>query len=164
MGAHIAACAGAMALLLVVAAAGCLQDGDGGDGERVTVTLRVEFGSEAPSMHAGKVAEWSPADGNWSLSLANSTDGTTVFVVRNVTASTALGALLAGGEAARFQVEHRKESMGAFVESVAGVENGRDGHYWSYYIDGEYGTVASDRADLSAGQTVRWVYLGGPGG
>jgi hypothetical protein len=81
-----------------------------------------------------------------------------------VTASTAMGALLAGGTVAQFEVRHRTEAMGAFVESVAGVENGRDGRYWSYYIDDEYGTVASDRGQLSSGQTVRWVYLGGPGG
>ncbi len=162
MGAHTSLGAGAMALLLLVATAGCIQDGT--DGEKVTVTLRVEFGPDAPSLHAGKVAEWKPEASSWNLTLANSTDGSTVFIVHGVNASTALGALLAGGEAAQFLVKHRKESMGAFVESVAGVENGRDGHYWSYYIDGEYGAVASDRADVSAGQTVRWVYLGSPAG
>jgi len=164
LGALEGLCAGAMALLLLVAAAGCLQDGDGGGGDKVLVDLRIEFGSEAPSAHAGMVAEWSVADGGWSISLANSTDGSTIYIVRGVNASTALGALLVGGDVGQFEVRHRTEAMGSFVESVAGVENGRDGHYWSYYIDGEYGAVASDRAGLSSGQAVRWVYLGGPGG
>ena len=156
--------AGTIALLLLVATAGCLQDGGGGGGDKVIVDLRVEFGPEAPSAHAGKVAEWSVAGGGWNLSLENSTDGSTIYIVRGVNASKALGALLAGGTVAQFVVNHRAESMGSFVESVAGVENGRDGRYWSYYIDDEYGTVASDRARLSSGQVVRWVYLGGPGG
>jgi hypothetical protein len=164
LGGHLSLRAGVAVLLLLAATTGCLQDDDGGDGAKVVVDLSVEFGPEAPAAHAGKVAEWTPADDNWSLSLVNSTDGGTVYIVRGVTASTAMGALLAGGTVAQFEVRHRTEAMGAFVESVAGVENGHDGRYWSYYIDDEYGTVASDRAQLSSGQTVRWVYLGGPGG
>jgi hypothetical protein len=87
-----------------------------------------------------------------------------VYVVHNLTARTPLGALLAGATASGFDVRHHIESMGAFVDAIAGVENGRGGHYWSYYVDGEYGTVSSDRARLSGGDTVRWVYLGSPVG
>jgi len=61
-------------------------------------------------------------------------------------------------------VEHHMEPMGAFVESVDGVENGRDGHYWSYYVNGDYGTVAADSKDLEDGDVVRWVFMGNPFG
>ena len=154
------------AVLLLAASSlpGCLQEPSGG-GEAVTVTLRVEFAPEAPSAYAGNVTEWTPdGQGNWSLTSRNATDSKSVYIVHNLTASTALGALLAGATAAGVEVRHHTESMGSFVDSVAGVENGRSGYYWSYYVNGEYGTVSSDRADLSGGDTVRWVYLGSPVG
>ena len=154
------------AVLLLAASAlpGCLQEPSGG-GSAVTVTLRVEFAPEAPSVHAGDVTEWAPdGHGNWSLTSRNATDGKAVYIVHDLTAGTALGALLAGATAAGFEARHHSEPMGAFVDSIAGVENGRSGRYWSYYVNGEYGTVSSDRADLSDGDTVRWVYLGSPVG
>jgi hypothetical protein len=54
--------------------------------------------------------------------------------------------------------------MGAFVDSIDGVENGRDGHYWSFYVNDEYGLVATDTAPVSDGDVVRWVYMGSPFG
>jgi hypothetical protein len=155
----------ALSLVLVVSSLpGCLQEPSGG-GRAVTVTLRVEFAPEAPLAYAGSVTEWMPdGHGNWSLTSRNATDGKAVYIIHNLTAKTALGALLAGATAAGFEVRHHSESMGTFVESIAGIENGRGGRYWSYYVDGEYGTVSSDRADLSGGDTVRWVYLGSPVG
>jgi len=155
----------ALAMLIVASALpGCLQE-PSGDGNVVTVTLRIEFAPEAPSAYAGNVTEWTPdGHGNWSLTSRNATDGKAVYIVHNLTAKTPLGALLAGATAAGVEVRHHSESMGAFVDAIAGVENGRGGHYWSYYVDGEYGTVSSDRARLSGGDTVRWVYLGSPVG
>lgn len=155
----------ALAVLIVASALpGCLQEPSGG-GRAVTVTLRVEFAPEAPSAYAGNVTEWTPdGHGNWSLTSRNATDGKAAYVVHNLTAKNALGALLSGASAAGFAVRHHSESMGAFVDAIAGVENGRGGHYWSYYVDGEYGAISSDRADLSGGDTVRWVYLGSPVG
>jgi hypothetical protein len=154
----------ALTLLVMASLPGCLQGPPGGGGP-AAIDLRVEFGTYNPALHPGKVAEWTPdGHGNWSLALTNATDGRTVYIVSNVTARTALGALLAGAAAAGFQVKHHQESMGAFVDSVGGIENGRDGHYWSFYIDGTYGTVSSDRAGVSRGGVVRWVYLGSPVG
>jgi hypothetical protein len=143
---------------------GCLQE-PSGDGRAVTVTLRVEFAPEAPSAYTGNVTEWTPdVHGNWSVATRNSTDGKAVYIVHDLTAGTALDALLAGASVAGFEVRHHSESMGAFVDAIAGVENGHSGHYWSYYVNGEYGTVSSDRADLSGSDAVRWVYLGSPMG
>ena len=155
----------ALAMLIVASALpGCLQEPSGG-GRGVTVTLRIEFAPEAPSAFQGNVTEWTPdGHGNWSVTSHNATDGKAVYIVHDLTAGTALGALLAGASAAGFEVRHHSEPMGAFVDSVAGVENGRSGHYWSYYVNGEYGTVSSDRAGLSGGDAVRWAYLGSPVG
>ena len=71
-------------------------------------------------------------------------------------------ALVAAADAANLEVVHHKESMGAFVDSVDGVENGEDGHWWSYYVNDEYGQLAADRADVDDGDEVRWVYMGSP--
>ena len=56
------------------------------------------------------------------------------------------------------------ESQGAFVDSIDGVVNGVEGHYWSYYINDEYGLVSADTAELEDGDVVRWVYMGNPFG
>jgi len=155
----------ALSMLIVASALpGCLEE-PSGDGEAVTVTLRVEFAPEAPPAFQGNVTEWTPdGHGNWSLTSRMATDGKAVYIVHDLTAKSALGALLAGASAAGFEARHHSEPMGAFVDSVAGVENGRSGHYWSYYVNGEYGTVSSDRAGLSGGDAVRWAYLGSPVG
>ena len=156
-----------LAAVLLLAAStlpGCLLEPSGG-GKAVTVALLVNFGPEAPSAHAGNVTEWTPdGHGHWTMTARNSTDGRAVYIVHNLTARTALGALLAGAAAAGFEVRHHSESMGAFVDSVAGVENGRGGRYWSYYLNGDYGTVSSDRAGLSGIDSIRWAYIGSPVG
>jgi hypothetical protein len=171
-GGALGAFAVALAVVLVATSlVGCLQGPEDGDGEPVSVTLRVEFGPEDPSIHAGQVTEWTPdGRGNWTLaSLVNATDGRAVYVVRGLNASTTLGALLAGASAAGFEVGLHTESMGSFVDSIAGVDNGHDDHYWVYYVGdgsdrGEFGSVSSDRAGVSAGDVVTWVYQGNPVG
>jgi hypothetical protein len=96
--------------------------------------------------------------------VTESTDGDTVYTVHNVTGLSVLDVLLAAAQAAGIDVEHHTESLGAFVDSIDGIENGRDDHAWSYYVNGEYGTVASSRAIVEDGDVVRWVYLGNPFG
>ena len=70
----------------------------------------------------------------------------------------------AAAEATGIDIQHHVESQGAFVDSIDGVVNGLEGHYWSYYVNDEYGLVAANDADLSEGDTVRWVYMGNPFG
>ena len=153
-------------VVLVSAFAGCIQSGpDDNDGAKDDgVTLVVDFEGFDPDGLPGKLATWSPdGNGGWELA-TEETDGDTIYTVNNVTGTTVLDVLLAAAEAAGFTVDHHDESMGAFVDSIDGLENGRDDHHWSYYVNDEYGTIASDVATVDDGDVVRWVYLGNPFG
>ena len=86
------------------------------------------------------------------------------YVINNLTASNALDVLKAADLATGITIEHHVESMGAFVDSIDGVVNGRDGHYWSYYINDDYGLTSADSAALTDGDEVRWLYMGNPFG
>ncbi len=153
-------------VVLVSAFAGCIQGGqDEKDGAREDgVTLVIDFEGFEPETRPGTLSTWSPGDdGVWVLDTQD-TGGDTVYTVNNVTGTTVLDVLLAAAEAAGLDVEHHQEGMGAFVDSIDGIENGRDDHHWSYYVNDEYGSIASDRANVADGDVVRWVYLGNPFG
>jgi hypothetical protein len=155
-----------VAVVLVTTLAGCIQSGpDDGDGAHEDgVTLVIDFEGYDPDTMPGRVATWSPnGRGEWVL-VSEETDGDTMYTVNNVTGTTVLDVLLAAAEVGGFIVDHRIEGMGAFVEAIDGLENGRDDHHWSYYVNGEYGSVASDRAVVEDGDTVRWVFMGNPFG
>ena len=153
-------------VILLAAMAGCLGTGpDDGDGAvEDGVTLVIDFEGYDPSTLPGELATWAPAgDGVWHVT-SEPTDGDTIYTFLNVTGLTALDVLVAAGELGAFPVVHHKETQGAFVDSIDRLSNGIDGHYWSYYVNDEYGLVSSDAAGVSDGDTVRWVYMGNPFG
>ena len=155
-----------VAVVLVATLAGCIQSGpvDGDGAHEDGVTLVIDFEGYDPDGMPGKLATWSPdGEGEWVLVSEDTSDGT-VYTVNNVTGTSVLDVLLAASEAAGFGVDHHLEGMGAFVDAVDGVENDVDDHHWSYYVNGEYGSISSDRAVVEDGDTVRWVYLGNPFG
>jgi hypothetical protein len=108
--------------------------------------------------------EWNPdGDGGWTR-VTEARPDDAYYSINGLAATDALDILSAAAKATGIQIVHHVESQGAFVDSIDGVVNGRDGHYWSYYINGDYGLVAADAADLSDGDEVRWVYMGNPFG
>ena len=166
-GPHRVRCAiSLVAVLLAASLAGCIQsDGGGGDGaDEGGATLVIDFEGFEPDTLPGKEATWTPdGEGGWTL-VSETTGGDTVYTVHNVTGTSVLDLLLEACGASGIEVEHHTEPMGAFVDIIDGVENGRDDHHWSYYVNGEYGTVAADRATVEDGDVVRWVYMGNPFG
>ena len=146
---------------------GCITwPDDDNDGARVDgVTLVIVFKGFDPDTHAGHNATWSPdGEGNWSLLKEARSDNDTRYIIYNVTADNVLEALVNGSAVAGFVVESHQESMGAFVDTIDGLANGANGHYWSYYLNDEYGIIASDGATVNDGDEVRWVYMGNPFG
>lgn len=154
------------AVILMAAMVGCLGTGpDAGDGAKEDgVTLVIDFEGFDPGTLPGVEATWTPGtSGGWSVA-SEPTDGDTVYTVLNVTGKSVLDVLVAAGEAGGFPVVQHREAQGAFVDSIDGVANGADDHFWSYYVNDEYGLVSSDAAGVSDGDTVRWVYMGNPFG
>lgn len=54
-------------------------------------------------------------------------------------------------------VSSQDSSVGAYVESINGNQNG-DGSYWIYYINGEAGTIAPDQYTCKNGDRVEWRF------
>lgn len=62
---------------------------------------------------------------------------------------------------AQHEIEYERTPMGVFVTAIDGIKN-RQGYYWIYYLNGQPGLVACDKAIVYAGDSVVWKY--GKGG
>ena len=156
----------AMAVIIVAAIlSGCIVEPDQGDGaEDEGVTVIIDFGGFDPDTNPDERAVWTPdGDLTWSVELEERAEGA-LYLVHNITGSTVLDVLLRAAEVTGFDVHYDDQAMGAFVESIDGIENGREDHHWSYYLNDEYGQIASDKAHVDDGDEVRWLYMGNPFG
>lgn len=50
------------------------------------------------------------------------------------------------------------EGLGTLVTSMAGQENGTDGQYWQYTVDGVMPQVGADAYVLQGGEAVVWEF------
>ena len=48
--------------------------------------------------------------------------------------------------------------IGILVEAIGSEENGQDGKYWLYYVNGEMPMVASDKNKIKAGDKVEFRF------
>lgn len=48
--------------------------------------------------------------------------------------------------------------MGVFVESIDNFENGTDGKYWQYWVNGELPMVAANNFQVKEGDIVEWKF------
>ena len=78
----------------------------------------------------------------------------TILIKVNQTASAYTILLLAN-----LTVEVRTFQTGLFIEAIDGVEQTID-NYWKYYVDGNAGSIASDKFDLreNNAQEISWIY------
>ncbi len=78
----------------------------------------------------------------------------TILIKVNQTASAYTILLLAN-----LTVEVRTFQTGLFIEAIGGVEQTID-NYWKYYVDGNAGSIASDKFDLreNNAQEISWIY------
>ena len=49
-------------------------------------------------------------------------------------------------------------SMGKMVNSINSKENGAQGKYWSYYINGVMGQVSASDYKIKAGDQIKWAF------
>lgn len=52
--------------------------------------------------------------------------------------------------------------IGVFIEAIGDKENGEDGKYWLYYINGEMSQLAADKRLLSPGDKVEFKFEKSP--
>lgn len=150
---------------MVLLSPGCIQVDDGAaEGASVDgVTVVIQFDRFSPDTHPGARAVWSTdGPGEWGMELEGEGQEETVYVVHNVTGDTVLDVLVNATGICAVPVEVHREAMGAFVDAIDGLENGEEGHWWSYYLNDVYGTVASDAAPVEDGDMVRWAFIPDP--
>ena len=52
--------------------------------------------------------------------------------------------------------------VGIFIEVIGDKENGQDGKYWMYYVNGEMPMVAADKKEIKAGDKVEFKFEKSP--
>lgn len=52
--------------------------------------------------------------------------------------------------------------IGIFIEAIGDKENGQDGKYWLYYINGEMPQVSADKKELKIGDKVEFKFEKSP--
>jgi len=53
-------------------------------------------------------------------------------------------------------------NMGVFIEAIGNKENGEDGKYWLYYVNGEMPQLAANKQLLSSGDKVEFKFEKSP--
>lgn len=48
--------------------------------------------------------------------------------------------------------------IGILIEAIGEVENGKDGKYWLYYINGEMPMVAVDKKEINSGDEIEFKF------
>ncbi|HDO19251.1 MAG TPA: DUF4430 domain-containing protein [Thermoplasmatales archaeon] len=74
--------------------------------------------------------------------------------------ATVFGLLLEAAKMGNFSVKYTYygEYDSMFVDSIAGVENGKDNRWWQYYVNGEYGMVGADKKPVKDGDIIEWKF------
>jgi hypothetical protein len=55
-------------------------------------------------------------------------------------------------------VTKKYEGLGILVESMHGMQNGTDGKYWQYKVNGVMPQVGADALTLHDGDTIEWFF------
>ena len=74
--------------------------------------------------------------------------------------NTVFGILMEASKANGFSVTFVRYEIpsGVFVTGINGSVNGEGSRYWQYWVNGVYGTVASDHQALHDRDTVLWSF------
>lgn len=75
---------------------------------------------------------------------------------------TAFDLLKAKAEELGFALRTKTYDIGIFIEAIGKKENGQDGKYWMYYINGEMPMVSADKKELKAGDKVEFKFEKSP--
>jgi len=71
---------------------------------------------------------------------------------------TAFDLLKTGAEKLVLQLKTKNYDMGVFIEAIGNKQNGQDGKYWLYYVNGEMPQVSADKQKLNSGDKVEFKF------
>lgn len=65
-------------------------------------------------------------------------------------------------EKLNLSLKTKSYDSGVFIESIGGVENGKDGKYWMYYVNDEMPMVSADKYQLKPEDKVEFIFEKSP--
>ena len=57
-----------------------------------------------------------------------------------------------------FSIKSKTYDIGVFIESINGIDGGKDNKYWSYYVNGEMPMISADKNLLKLGDKVDFKF------
>lgn len=85
----------------------------------------------------------------------NKTEMTTLEFAQGMTV---FDLLKEGAKKLGLAIKTQTYEAGAFVQKIGDTENGKDGNYWIYYVNGQPAQAAPDKVELNAGDAVDWRF------
>jgi len=84
------------------------------------------------------------------------------FIAEFKEGMTAFDLLKEEAEKLALALKTKNYDIGIFIETIGDKENGQDGKYWLYYINGEMPMVAADKKEIKAGDKVEFKFEKSP--
>ena len=72
--------------------------------------------------------------------------------------NTVFALLRAEAEKSGLDLKIKIYDIGVLVEGIGGVENGENGKYWLYYVNGEMPMVSADKNQVKPGDKIEFKY------
>jgi uncharacterized protein (UPF0333 family) len=127
-------------------------------GNTVTATLTIDFVESQAPVYAGNLTTWTNVDGSWTISTVPN-DGHSVWVFENMTSkSNCYDQLMAASAIGHFTMHVQNQTLGTFVDGIAGIQNQDPGAGWQYYINGVYANRACNLNAISIDDEIIWIY------
>jgi len=120
-----------LTIILFATSSGCIDQESNSINEKVTATVKIDFGNE--------------------------TIKTYEITIKN---NTVCDFLLEAAKKAELEVKSTYYGLydSMFIDSIGNVENGQDNKYWIYYINGESGTIGSDKQKVENNDLIEWKF------
>ncbi len=80
------------------------------------------------------------------------------FEIEFVEGETAFGLLKNKTEELNIILKTKTYDIGTMIEVIGDKENGQDGKYWLYYVNGQMPMVAADKNELKSGDKVEFKF------
>jgi len=97
-----------------------------------------------------------------SLVINNGQESSQVLDAEFQNGMTAFSLLEYGTNRLNFMLKTKNYDVGIFVEAIGNKENGQEGNYWLYYVNGEMPQVSADKKELNAGDKVEFKFEKSP--
>ncbi len=84
------------------------------------------------------------------------------FAVEFREGMTAFDLLKNKAEESNLVLKTKTYDIGIMIEAIGEKENGQDGKYWLYYVNGEMASVSADKKEIKSGDKIEFKFEKSP--